>query len=127
MATVLDLITRAYRKIGVVASDDTLSADQAANGLDAFNAMMFGFPLVGINLEHTEQGLGDTVAVDAKYHEGLVYTLARRLGEDSLVAWPDEDRWVRAMQMATFIGVASVTDAALMNTPSQVYPNGFGT
>lgn len=119
MVTVRDLIQRSYRKIGVVAHDDVMTDDQAAGGLVAWNDMMFGLPLLGINIEHTEQALNDDISVQSLFIEGLVYLLARRIAPDMQVAWPDEDQWTRAIQAATFMPRRIRVDRALMTTPSQ--------
>jgi hypothetical protein len=48
--TTRDLITAAYRKIGVVAEGETMNADQAATGLAVFNRLMKGWQNRGAHL-----------------------------------------------------------------------------
>ena len=50
MATCRDIVERAYRKIGVVATDEAMTAEQAQVGLDALNMMMQGLVLDGIDV-----------------------------------------------------------------------------
>lgn len=82
MATARDLIERAFRKIGVVASDEPMTADQAQNGIDALNMMMFGWMLDGIDIGHVEMQLADVFTMEPQFEEGCVYLLAERLSPD---------------------------------------------
>jgi hypothetical protein len=82
MATVNDIVTRAYRKIGVVATDEAMTADQAAIGEDALNMMMHALVLDGIDTGWNDAVLTDQFAMEPAFHEGLVYMLASRLAPD---------------------------------------------
>lgn len=122
MATVADIVTRAYRKIGIVAHDDAMTADQAAGGLDALNAMMSGWGVWGVTYAHTDLALTATFPMNAKWHEGVVYQLARRLAPDFSAAGPDDDRWFRALQAAYVTITPMEFDTALTATPTQIGP-----
>ena len=99
MATVQDIIHRAYRKIGVVAHDDAMTSDQAAVGLDAFNDMMAGFELDGISPSSLDLTIADDFPMEAKFREGIVYLLASRLAPDWAVPVGfDADAFLRRMQ-----------------------------
>ena len=100
MATTRDILTRAYRKIGVVAEDEEMSGDQSANGLSALNMMMHGWELFGINVLHADLDVSDEFPLDAKFHEGTVFLLADRLAGDNRQPAPDADMFLRALQAA---------------------------
>lgn len=82
MATVRDIVERAYRKIGVVASDEAMTADQGSSGVDALNMMMHGWILDGIDVGHVDLTISDTFDLEPSFHEGAVYMLASRLAPD---------------------------------------------
>ena len=82
MATARDIVQRAFRKIGVVASDEPMTADQADSGLDALNMMMHALQLDGIDVAWTDAELSDQFQMEPAFHEGLVYMLASRLAPD---------------------------------------------
>lgn len=82
MTTARDIVERAFRKLGVVASDEAMTADQAQNALDALNMMMFGWMLDGVDIGHIEMQLADVFTMQPQYEEGCVYLLAERLSPD---------------------------------------------
>ena len=82
MSTARDIIERAFRKIGVVASDEAMTADQAQNGLDALNMMMHGWMLDGIDIGHIDLQSADVFPMEPQFEEGCVYLLAERLSPD---------------------------------------------
>lgn len=82
MTTARDIVERAFRKLGVVASDEPMTADQAANGIDALNMMMHGWLLDGIDIGHTDLELADVFTMEPQFEEGCVYLLAERLSPD---------------------------------------------
>ena len=41
MSTARDIVEAAFRKLGIVASDEAMTADQADNGINALNRMEF--------------------------------------------------------------------------------------
>lgn len=119
MTTTAQIVERAYRKVGIVAHDDAMTADQGAGGVYALNAMMHGWGAFGITYEHTDLSLTDTFPMPDKWHEGVVYMLAQRLAPDFGMIGPDADRWFRALQ-AGYSEIEPMTfDAALTNTPTQ--------
>lgn len=85
MTTVADIITRAFRKIGVAADDEALTASQMQAGLDAYNDMLHGWSLRGVNLSHVDQGTSDQFFMGDEFREGTVYLLAERLSPDYTV------------------------------------------
>lgn len=119
MTTTRDIIERAYRKLGVVASDDPMTADQGDNGLDALNMMMHGWELDGIALGHVDLALDDDFSMVAMFHEGVVYQLAMRLGHDGAVQAPDSDAWFRKLQAHYLVLPDTTLPSPLLYTSSQ--------
>lgn len=82
MSTARDIVERSFRKIGVVASDEPMTADQADNGINALNMMMHGWMLDGIDVGHIDLQLADVFSMEPQFEEGCVYLLAERLSPD---------------------------------------------
>jgi hypothetical protein len=114
MATVRDIVERALRKIGVVAIDEAMTADQAQIGLDALNMMMAALELDGIDVAWIEAELPDQFAMEPKFHEGLVYMLASRLAPDFSFPSFDESRFKRGLSAAYLIVPDAVIDRTLI-------------
>lgn len=116
MTTVRDIVERAHRKIGVVAQDEAMTADQAQAGLDTYNDMLHAWALDGITLSpaFADQALADTFPLADKFREGTAYMLAGRLSPD--YAAPvgfDPDDFFRKIQ-ASYAVITPVTiDPAL--------------
>lgn len=122
MATVNDIVTRAYRKIGVVAHDEAMTADQGADGLSAFNDMLSAWALDGITLDpaFTDAVLTDTFPLADKYREGVTYLLASRLSpEFSMPVGFDAMDFFRKIQASYLVIGAATIPSALLRTPSQ--------
>lgn len=120
MTTTLDIINRAFRKIGIKAEDEALTADQVAHGLDTLNMMLFGWELWGIALGHTALTTGDTFPLAAKFEEGTVYLLAERLSTDySVPPSFSADDFLRRIQAAYMVIPEAAMPKALLWTPSQ--------
>jgi hypothetical protein len=121
--TARDIIERAYRKIGVVAVDEPMTADQGANGLDALNMMLHGWEVYGINIGHSDMTLASDFTVPVQFHEGVVYMLAQRLAPDMQVRGVDADEWLRLIRSyykANFENApVAELPSALLNTSSQ--------
>lgn len=116
MATVRDIVERAHRKLGVVAQDEAMTADQGQAGLDAFNEMLHAWALDGITLD---PAFADTTLVAAfpladKYREGTIYLLASRLSpEYQAPANFDADDFFRKLQGDYFVAPTSTLDTAI--------------
>ncbi len=119
MATMRDIVERAYRKIGVVATDEAMTADQASTGLDALNMMMHGWLLDGIDVAHVDMQLADTFALQPEFQEGTVYLLANRLAPDFTRPAVEERRFRNRLASAYSIVPDAIIPSALLNTPSQ--------
>lgn len=103
MATARDIVERAYRKIGVVATDEAMTADQASVGVDALNMMMNGLVLDGIDVAWTDAELSDEFQMEPAFHEGLVYMLAARLAPDFSTPSFDDSAFKRRLAAAYII------------------------
>jgi len=120
MTTALDIITRAYRKAGIAAHDEPLTADQAIYGRDALNAMMHGWKLRGVDLEHVSLELADTFSLDPEFEEGTTFLLAGRISPDYQVPVSfDADDWFRTFQAAYTVIPEATIPRTLRRTPSQ--------
>lgn len=82
MTTARDIVERAFRKIGVVADDEPMTASQAENGVNTLNMMMHGWLLDGIDIGHIDLDLADVFKMEPQFEEGCVYLLAERLSPD---------------------------------------------
>jgi hypothetical protein len=118
MATVLDILTRAFRKIGVVANDEPLTANDAQAGLEAFNAMMHGLAAHGADPGHITNVTTDTFAYPARLEEAVVYVLADRLAPDYATQAPAARVHYNTLQ-AYFLQVPKVTPPlSMLRTPT---------
>jgi len=119
MATVRDIIERAYRKISVVAEDEPMTADQAETALDALNMMMHGWELVGVNVLHADLALTDTFPLQDKFQEGTVYLLSRRLADSNATAAPETDEFLRQLQAAYMLVDEAEMPYSMIYSPSR--------
>lgn len=79
MATALDIINRAFAKLGIGVAGEAMTAEYAEQGLAELNAMLHGWKLRGVDVEHVDLALGDTFALDAEYQDPTAICLAARL------------------------------------------------
>lgn len=121
MATCLDIIERAHRKIGVLSRDETLQAHDVAEGLGALNMMLFAWKLDAVDTSHSAKATADTFPLASEYEEGAVYVLASRLSPDfQAPAAFDADDWFRSIQ-AAYSSLTEVTlPSAITSLPSQL-------
>lgn len=120
MTTALQIVERAFRKINVKAEDEGLTADQLAHGLDTLNAMMHGWELWGIDVNHVDLASASVFPLAAKFEEGTVYLLAERLSPDyTAPANFNADDFLRRIQAAYMVIPEAAIPRALLRTPSQ--------
>jgi hypothetical protein len=119
MATARDLVDAAMRKIGVVAEDEALTADQAAHGVAVLNRMIAGWELQGVTVGWRETESAEEVDLPLNIHEAVIFCLAERLGPDYMRPAPDATRHFRAIQAAYLIIPDVRVDRILRKTPSQ--------
>jgi hypothetical protein len=78
--TALDIIKRALRLIGIVASGESVASDEAQDGLMSLNAMIDSWKAQGIdcypNSSTMVYMLNDCLSVPPGYNEALVFNLA---------------------------------------------------
>ncbi len=129
MTTVLDVITRAHRKLGISGQGEALSAEMAAEGLDALNDMMAGWALQGISRVHRTLETGsEAFPMAPEFIEGVVYLLASRLGPNYEVPPSfDASRFLRQLQAAFLVVDEVEMPTALTRLPSgRRRPSGRG-
>lgn len=127
MTTVRDIIERAYRKIGVVAIDEPMSAEQASEGLSAFNEMVSAWALAGVTLTpaFTDATINDAFPLADKFREGTIYLLASRLAPEWLAPVTfDADDFFRKIQAAYAVVNEVVINPAL-TWQGSTYPTGW--
>ena len=120
MATALDIVRRAHRRLGVTGQGETLQAEMAAEGLEALNAMLHGWVLHGIDIGHADLALGDTFPLETTQHEAVVDCLAARLAP--LYETPvrfDADAAFRAIQAAYLVVDEITLPLPLRRMPSR--------
>lgn len=122
MSTVREIITRAYRKIGIAAKDEALDADDIEYGLGELNALMASWKGRGVDVSHTTLVLTDTFPLDAEYEDVTVILLAEKIAPSYSVAQPPalhiKDAW--DVIKAAYMTVPEATfDTALDEMPSE--------
>ena len=122
MSTARDIVEAAYRKLGVVASDEPLTADQAENGVNTLNRMMHGWLLDGIDIGHVDLELADVFTMEPQFEEGCVYLLAERLSPDyAAPAQFNPSEFKKRLSAAFLIIPDSKFDRTLQNGFSRRY------
>lgn len=107
------------RKIGVVAEDEALTADQAAHGTAVLNRMIAGWELQGVQVGWRETEISEVVDLPLSLHEAVIFCLAERLGPDYTRPAPDATRHFRAIQAAYMIIPDMEVPRIVRRTPSQ--------
>ena len=117
--TVRDIIDGAYRKIGIVGESEPMTADQAALGLTAYNAMLHGWKLQGIDVEHVDATLDEPFGLAPQFRNGTIFLLARELAPDFLVQPTfNADDFLRGIQAAYSKVTELETPLTLRTLPS---------
>jgi hypothetical protein len=80
--TALDLITRALRKIKVLASGESPTSDEADDCLLALNDMLASWSINGLDIAHTTLALTDTLDVPDDHLEAIRLSLAENVAGD---------------------------------------------
>lgn len=80
--TARDLITDAFHRIGFISEDEGLTAEQTSRGLSVMNDMMNGWEAEGIQYNHTDLGLDDTVNVPDFLLRSAMWMLADDLASE---------------------------------------------
>ena len=82
MPTLNDICERAMRKIGVVAIDEPMNADQGLHAQEAYNAMVAGWGLRGVDAPVAPVSLQDQFPFPPRFEEAITYLLADALAMD---------------------------------------------
>ena len=119
MPTTTEIITAAYRKIGVSATGNPITAEEVEEGLGELNRMMHGWRLRGIDTTHVTLLATDAFPLATEFHEGAVYLLASRLSSNfSMPPGFDADDWFRAFQARLYVTPTMTMDRTLTRAPS---------
>lgn len=118
MHTTSEIILRALRRIGVVASDEPATADQAAAGLDALNEICQSFRLHGVMFDMPILGDATPMPFDAACTGPFQAVLAARLAEDYGVPGPDASAGWAALAAHYYV-VPQMSLSDLTRTDSQ--------
>lgn len=118
MQTTTEIITRALRRIGVVAADEPPTADQERAGLDSLNEIGQSFRLHGVMFDMPVMGPASEMPIDNSCLAAFQAVLAARLAEEFAVPGPDPaPAWA---QMAAFYYVVRKSSVhELTRTSSQ--------
>ncbi len=120
MTTVLDVLTRAGRKCGIVADDEDMTAEIGANALIEFNDMLHEWKLRGVDLEHSDLVASDDFPLLPEFVSGVVHMLALRLSASYAVPIGfDADDFFRAIQIAYLVPAEATMPRSLTYMPSQ--------
>jgi hypothetical protein len=82
MTTVRSIITKAMRKVQILAAGEDPSAAEGADGLDAFNEMMAGLKLESIPLDWRNLTLDDDVPLPPEHIRGVIHLLGVELAPE---------------------------------------------
>lgn len=129
MATVLDVVTRALRVIGVAAVDRPAEAEETAVAFQALNDMLAGWKAFGVDIEHVDYAdtadTFETALLTSEYRDHVVYLLARRVAPEFGVALTGEAMQAAEMaQQAIYSGFHEATDL-VVDRGLQVMPSQY--
>ena len=120
MATMIDIVTRAYRKARLCPNNEALDADMASEGVEALNGMLHEWKLRGVDISHTTKADMDAFPLGPEYEDGTVYLLAERISPNyNRPRQFDADDFFRTMQAANLTIAAVTMPAALIHVPSR--------
>ena len=86
MATALDIITGSLRLLGKLQSGEVPTAAEGADALVTMNQMLHAWRDQGIDIEHSDYALSDTVPLQSNHLQALRYALAVELAPEYGVA-----------------------------------------
>lgn len=127
---VSEIVTQALAKLGVVQHGAAPTADEMASGVRAFNAMVAGWALDGINLwlapdqdalaDYQGRTATEESGIPSAFVEGAVFCLASRLAPeyDKAISWA-EGPFLRRMRAALLVVPKMQVDAPMVRPPSQ--------
>lgn len=80
--TALQLITDAWHRCGLIAEDESLNANQTSRSLSVLNDMMNGLEAGGIQYQHTDLALGDTVNVPDFLLRSVTWLFVKEIADE---------------------------------------------
>jgi hypothetical protein len=86
MATAGDIVTRAAKRINVLAAEEALNASQMVDGLQTLNDLLAGFGPAGIQYVHTTLVQTDTLNFPDEQIRNVMLMLCSELADDYGVA-----------------------------------------
>ncbi len=86
MATALDIITGSLRLLGKLQSGEVPTAAEGADALVTMNLMLHAWRDQGLDIEHSDYALSDTVPLQSNHLHALRYQLAVELAPEYGVA-----------------------------------------
>jgi hypothetical protein len=119
MTTAQQIVETAFRKIGVKAEDEGLTADQLAHGLATLNMMMHGWEIWGIDTNHVDLTSASVFPLLPKFEEGTVYLLAERLSPDYTAPGFSANEFLKRLQAAYMVIPDATMPRGLLETSSQ--------
>lgn len=79
MTATREIVSRAFRKIGVVSADTEIEAHEMQEGIDTLNMMLHEWKLSSVDTSHSDLTAGSEFPLDPEYEFGTVYMLAMHL------------------------------------------------
>mgnify|MGYP000109049372 FL=1 len=124
MTTMTDFIARTLKKLTVQGIAESGDPDLTDHALDAFNMMLHGWKLRGVNVRHTDVALADDFPLDQEFEEGSMYMLASRISPDFQRPLSfDADDWFRGIQAAYRVPNRATIAPGLLSMASQEFRN----
>ncbi len=80
--TANEILTRAMRRIKVLAGEEAMASAELSDGLTLMNGTMHGFNARGINYAHADLTSSDAINMPDELMEGLVWLIAEALASD---------------------------------------------
>jgi hypothetical protein len=117
MSSSAQIVTRALKRLNLVAPGEDPAAADAEDGLAALNAMLAGWQADGVNVS-------PDVPLPAKHEEGVVALLAVRLAPDygkeaSALVYADASKGMDRLYADYISAPIATFDQAIVNTPSR--------
>lgn len=124
MATARSVIKTALRLISAIQPNETPTADEAQDGLEALNDLLSSWALHGVEVDHSSLVLDDDVNLPDSHMQGIKYILAVKLAPEYGVAITPEvasvadHEWQKIQAHHTTVEEMSL-DTALAWNPSK--------
>lgn len=115
MRTMLDIITRAARLIGVASVDEALDADAGREALAALNDIFHAIPLP----DYADLGMTDPAPIEPHLVEYAMIVLASRLAPVFSLPGPDPSAAMTRLRASVLVIPPATIPAGLSRMPSQ--------